>query len=173
MKAESFYLCGEKVKAKPFRYRACGLDGIYLLNGYSVEMHDDEEHVSITDVDGLHKAIGRHIVMCRKALAPKEVRFLRNTMNLTQAELAETLGNTSQSVARWEKGECTIPGASEKLLRVVYLASLLTEEELKQLQRMLTTGLDELDEMDETSPPLAQFELFERWEEKQKRMVAA
>src|SRR5690606_8939703 len=85
---ENFYLSNEAVSGNPYRYRACGLDGIYLLNGYTVEDHEGERHVAIADVDGLHQVIGRHLVMHRKALAPRELRFLRNTMDLTQRELA-------------------------------------------------------------------------------------
>jgi len=167
MTPDSFYLSGEDPCAEPYRYRACGLEGIYLLNGYLRESHDGEEHVTITDVDGLHQEIGRHLVLHRKALSPKEIRFLRNTMDLTQSELAERLGNTSQSVARWEKGECEIPGAAEKLLRANFILSLMTKEEiaqiLKQLEALLVRG--ELDQMDSNEHP-AQFELFGSWAEK-------
>jgi DNA-binding transcriptional regulator YiaG len=56
----------------------------------------------VMDVEGLHRAIGRHLVLHRKGLSPKEVRFLRKRMDLTQAELAAKLGNDAQSVARWK-----------------------------------------------------------------------
>lgn len=166
MNRETFFLTGEDVRTEPYRYRACGLDGIYLLNGYHIEEHDDEQYVAITDVEGLHRAIGRHLVMHRKGLTPKEVRFLRNTMDLTQAELAEMLGNNSQSVARWEKGECEMPGTAEKLLRAVFLASLMTDAELAGLRDFLTKRLSELDEMDELIATPAQFELYDHWTEK-------
>ena len=166
MSGEHFILTGEEVRDEPYRYKACGLEGIFLLNGYTVETVDDEEFVSITDIDGLHCAIGRHLVMSRKGLAPKEIRFLRNTMDVTQAELADMLGNSSQSVARWEKGECEMPGTAEKLLRAIYLASLMSDEELKGLRDFLTHRLQELDEIDELSAAPAQFQLFAHWEEK-------
>jgi DNA-binding transcriptional regulator YiaG len=165
MNPDSFYLEGETVKTAPYRYRACGLDNIYLLNGYHMEDHDGEDHVSISDIDGLHRAIGRHLVTHRKALSVKEIRFLRNTLDLTQAELAARLGNTSQSVARWEKGETEMPGAAEKLLRAIFLVSIMTHEELDALKNLLSgTDLDQRDEL-KTQP--AQFELFDRWVEKQ------
>jgi DNA-binding transcriptional regulator YiaG len=166
VKPESFFLSGEEMPGEPYRYRACGLDGIFLLNGFSIEQHDGDEHVAISDVDGLHKAIGRHLVVHRKALSPKEVRFIRNTLGLTQAELAERLGNTSQSVARWEKGECEMPGASEKLLRAIFLISVMSDEEFAKLREFFESRLGELDELDEISSPPAQFELFGTWAEK-------
>lgn len=164
--SDNFILTGEEVRAEPYLYRACGLDEIYLLNGYAKEEHDGETHVAITDIDGLHQAIGRHLVVHRKGLAPKEVRFLRNTMNLTQAQLADMLGNNSQSVARWEKGECEMPGTAEKLLRAVFLASLMGEEELATLKDFLIRQLGELDEMDELASAPAQFQLYEHWSER-------
>lgn len=167
MTADTFYLCGEEVQGEPYRYRACGLDGIYLLNGYTIEQHDDEQHVTIRDLDGLHKAIGRHLVMHRKAISPREIRFLRNTLGLTQADLAQKLGNNSQSVARWEKGDCDIPGAAEKLLRAIFLVSIMDKEELKELLEKLETILvgGDLDQLDDASQSV-QFQLFGSWEEK-------
>jgi DNA-binding transcriptional regulator YiaG len=162
---DRFYLAGKEVVTAPYRYRACGLDGMFLLNGYVIEEHDGEVHVAISDIDGLHKTIGRHLVRHRKALSPKEVRFLRNTLDLTQAELAARLGNTSQSVARWEKGECEMPGAAEKLLRAIFLVSVMTNEDLDSLKDLLS-GTD-LDQKDETRSGQAQFKLFDSWVEKE------
>jgi len=173
VKQERFYLVGEEVGREPYLYRASGLQGIYLLNGYQLENHDGEEHVSITDIDGLHKAIGRHIVCHRKALVPAELRFLRDTMELTQSELANLLGNNTQSVARWEKGSTEIPGPAEKLFRLVFLASLMTVDELNVLRDLLLTKLQELTEVDEVAATPAQFELFDRWTEREREPVPA
>lgn len=164
--SETFCLYSEEVRNEPVLYRACGLDEIYLLNGYELEDHDGESHLSVTKMEELHEAIGRHLVTHRKGLAPKEIRFLRNTMNLTQAELAARLGNNAQSVARWEKGECEVPGASEKLLRVVYLAHLMTDQEMAALRDFLNTSLNALDELDETVTTQGRFLLGDKWEEK-------
>ncbi len=165
MNREDFYLTGEEVRPEPVLYRACGLEGIYLHNGYKIEEHDGEQHMAVTNMEGLHQAIGRHLVIHRKGLSPKEVRFLRNNMNLTQAELAERLGNNAQSVARWEKGECEMPGTAEKLLRAVYLASLMTDDELSTLREFLNSRLDELDRFDDLCDSNAQFEWDEEWKE--------
>jgi len=164
--SETFCLYSEDVRNEPVLYRACGLDEIYLLNGYELEDHDGESHLSVTKMEELHEAIGRHLVTHRKGLAPKEIRFLRNTMNLTQAELAGRLGNNAQSVARWEKGECEVPGASEKLLRLVYLAHLMSDKEMAALRDFINTSLNALDELDETVTSQGRFLLGDKWEEK-------
>jgi len=161
-----FVLSGEEIKNEPYAYTVCGLDNIFLLNGYLVKWHDGEEHISVKDVDGLHLAIGRYLVMHRKGLSPKEIRFLRKTMELTQAELAGKLGNDAQSVARWEKGICEIPGTSEKLLRATFLAENVRDEaDLHVLQELLVSAMNELDALDEVRPAQAQFELEAHWAE--------
>lgn len=161
-----FAWTGEPEKKEPYPYLTCGLDNIFLLNGYRVIRHDGEEGVSVIDVDGLHKAIGRHLVLHRKGLAPKEIRFLRKAMNLTQEELAQKLGNNAQSVARWEKGTCEMPGTAEKLLRAIYLAqNSRGESDLKALRRLLVSRMDELDTIDEVGPSQAQFEFNDEWDE--------
>lgn len=157
---------GEDIHAsEPYHYRSCGLDGIYLLNGFDTKVHDGEEHVSIKDIDGLHMAIGRYLVMHRKALAPEEIRFLRRTMDLSQAELGEAVGKTNQSVARWEKGESGIPATAEKLLRAIFIARLPDDDALDALRDFLAARLEELDTFDEVADRPVQFELAGAWKE--------
>lgn len=166
MNKDVFCWSGEEVQREPYAYTVCGLDNIFLLNGYQISYHDDEEYVSVVDVDGLHRAIGRHLVMHRKGLSPKEVRFLRKTMELTQAELAAKLGNDPQSVARWEKGTCEMPGTAEKLLRATFLAeNIVDDSDLVILKKLLVSVMDELDSVDEVKPHQAQFKLGDRWDE--------
>ena len=165
---EDFCLTGESVTAtEPYEYRACGLEGIFLINGVDRHEHDGEEYVAIKDIDGLHIAIGRHLVISRKALAPTEIRFLRKTMDMTQAELAEELGKTSQSVARWEKGAHDIPGSAEKLLRAIFIARcVMSDEDLQLLRDFLAKKMSELDTIDDMGPRPVQFSLTNHWEEK-------
>ncbi len=162
MTREHFFETAEEFR-NLYHYRACGLDNIYLLNGYNIEEHDGETHVFIRNIDELHKVIGRHIVTRRKGLAGAEIRFLRNTLNLTQSELASELGNNAQSIARWEKSQAEIPGHAEKLLRVFFFAKLASNDELALLRDLIVEKLVELDEIDESETPPVKFILGERW----------
>lgn len=165
MNSEQFYLSHEEIKAEPYHYTVCGLTNIYLANGFTIDEYDGQEIVAVKDVDGLHKAIGRHLVVHRKGLAPDEVRFLRKTLDMTQAELGKALGCDSQSVARWEKGVCAIPAATEKLLRAYFFANNLNSDaELPLLKALIASALGELDDMDEW-PEQAEFRFCNRWEE--------
>jgi DNA-binding transcriptional regulator YiaG len=158
-----FRLDGEKPK-KPRIYEVCGLPGVHLLNGYNVIRHEGEEHVSVTDVDGLHRAIARHIAFTRKVLTPAEVRFIRKTLDLTQSGLAAKLGVNVQSVARWEKGQCEMPGTADKLLRVVFLAQNMREDDMHAMLGLIK-ALDELDQLDEARPAQGTFKLEDTWTE--------
>lgn len=93
---------GQKDRNEAYHYKACGLENIYLLNGYHTEEHDGETHVFVDGEEELHRAIARHVICTRKTLTGDEIKFLRKTMDWTQKELAERLGNDSQAVAHWE-----------------------------------------------------------------------
>ena len=133
----------------PFHYRRCGLDNIYLLNGFAIELEDGERYVTVLDVDGLHKAIGIHLVSHRKTLMPKEIRFLRKTLDLTQAEMGRMIGQSDQQIARWEKGENNISGPADRLLRLMFVYTLLEDDEF-ELPMEFLQRLDDLDSYPES-----------------------
>ena len=143
--------------SKPLHYTVCGLDEVYLINGFTVESIEGEDYVSIEDLDGLWKAIGLHLVTMRKALAPKEIRFLRQHMGLTQAGLATKLRVTDQTVARWEKGQ-TDPGPADLAIRVQFLSSKLAQPEGEQLLPKLVKIFDEITHRDDTEPKIIMLE---------------
>ena len=70
--------------------------------------------------DGLLEAIGRSLVRRKKLLSGKEIRFLRQQMDLTQSKLARLVGCDAQQIARYEKGQNRMPGAVDRLLRMLY-----------------------------------------------------
>ena len=124
---------------EPLHYTACGLDDIYLVNGFTRETIDGEDFITVEDLDGLWKAIGLHLVSERKVLAPKEIKFLREHMGFTQAQMGAHLRVTDQTVARWEKGETKcVPGPADFMLRVLFLACDRAQPEGKQILEGLT-----------------------------------
>jgi putative transcriptional regulator len=101
-------------------YTSCGLDNIYLAGGFKRRQTRYGDGVSIVNVEGLHLAIGRSLVTGAQELTGPEIRFLRKEMKYTQEELAGMLKVSDQAVARWEKGECEIPGPAEIVIRGLY-----------------------------------------------------
>jgi transcriptional regulator with XRE-family HTH domain len=159
-----------KPAREPLHYTACGLDDVYLVNGFTREQIDGEDAVTIEDMDGLWNAIGLSLVCGRKALAPKEVRFLRSHMELTQAELGDMLRVTDQTVARWEKGETPISGPADLLLRVLFLASKCAQPEGGKMLDQLRSMLEELRDHDEPERPAPiTFRHSKKWEREKPR----
>ncbi len=149
MKSSQFYIDSKERAKKPYHYTDCGLDNIFLLNGFEVEQYDGEEYVSITNIDGLWKAIGLQICLNEKTLSPKEAKFLRKQMGKTQAELAAQLRISDQTVARWEKAECSIDGPADLALRVLFLLSPVAQPEGLKFAEGLVEIIKEIVAQDE------------------------
>ena len=50
------------MRSQPYQYRHCGLENVYLVNGYTIKDSPYGEAISIHDMDGLHRAIGMYLV---------------------------------------------------------------------------------------------------------------
>jgi DNA-binding transcriptional regulator YiaG len=158
----------------PLHYTTCGLDNVYLLSGFKRETIDGEEYVTVEDLDGLWKAIGLRLVTTRKALAPKEIRFLRQQMDMTQSELGARLRVADQTVARWEKDKCDLPGPADLMLRVLFLGSPVAQPEGNETLGEIIKLLDELQERDE---PKLKADVFEhgakKWKDSERELELA
>ena len=100
-----------------YHYTDCGLDNVYI-EGFDLVCDDSgEETICIPAIGRLHKAIAQSIVMMPCPISGKELRFLRTEMGYTQKELADILKTSEQTLARWEKGQTSIPGAADILIR--------------------------------------------------------
>lgn len=132
---------------KNFHYIQCGLDNIFLKNGYNLIYENGEEMFSIENIDGLHDAIGKCLITQKKELSSKEIRFLRHEMLMSQKTLAEILGVTEQTVHRWEKSKTEIPKSSDRLLRIVYLEIALNKnEKIAELLKSISHIEEQLNE---------------------------
>lgn len=105
---------------RPYHYRESGLDSVYLMNGFVIRETKRGRTISITDIDGLHQAIGRTLLDERKRLSGKEFRFLRHELGMSQSVLGGLIGADEQTVARWEKGRTKAPKTAEATLRLLY-----------------------------------------------------
>jgi DNA-binding transcriptional regulator YiaG len=103
-----------------YHYTECGLDNIYLINGFNQFETPYGRAISINDIDGLHRAIGVLLITTIKDLSGTEIRFLRHEMLMSQKTLSSLLGVGEQEVRRWENGKIKMPKPSESLLRLLY-----------------------------------------------------
>ena len=102
-------------------YRECGLDYIWLAEGFVCEETAYGLAVMVENATALDQAVAEYVVSHRRNLTGQEVRFLRGLMDATQAELAALLGKDAQSVARWEKSKTKLPPTEDRALRQIYL----------------------------------------------------
>ena len=111
-----------------YHYTESGLDNVKLANGYREIDLEGVVAVAITDVEGLHAAIARHILEAPDPLSGQELRFLRVEMDLSQKALGTILRVSDQTIANWEKGVHKIDGAAEILFRKYAAERLLHRE---------------------------------------------
>ena len=147
-----------------YHYLECGLDDVYLLNGFERFTSARGTSVAIRDVDELHLVIGKHLCRHKKKLTGKEIRFLRREMPLSQAMLAQMLDVTEQTIHRWEVGKTTMPRAAEAVLRHLYMEK--NNDANKSLRAHLKELADVEDELHHTQEMI--FKLLKETSRKRK-----
>ena len=122
---------------KMIQYNSCGLNNIFLLNGYCEIEYGGQRAYSIHNLDGLHRVIGERLCDLRRSLKGEELRFLRIELDMSQKALGEVFGKSDQAIAKWEKGDTDVPRACDLILRNIYLEHIgenpLVTEMIKQI----------------------------------------
>ena len=122
---------------KPYHYKDCGLDYIYLLDGVITKETPHGSGTAIVNAEELHAAIAKHIVTSPRPLCGQEVRFLRSILRLSQTSLARTVGVDRSTVARWEsEPHEPIPEMAATAVRLIYGAEQDTNSVIKQVMEM-------------------------------------
>jgi putative transcriptional regulator len=151
---------GREMLAEPYQYSASGLDNIYLLNGVTVENTGYGPMVTIDNMNGLHHAIGLHIIENPEPMTGAEFRFLRKQMELTQAELAEAMRVSDQTVANYEKGKTTELGPADPYMRLAYLLHVIPEETRAEVLKGMAERLGDV-----RLPDLPRRKIVQKWRE--------
>jgi DNA-binding transcriptional regulator YiaG len=121
MKRAARKITKQITRTKPYHYKGCGLDNVYLRGGVTYVDTPRGKAVHIENVEGLHRAIGHWLVHEKKNLTGKEFRFLRHEIDLTQQSLADLLNTDVQNVGRWEREEAEkVPGPAQAVIRLLY-----------------------------------------------------
>jgi DNA-binding transcriptional regulator YiaG len=102
-------------------YTACGLDNVWLKNGYRVVKTAYGKGTSIEHADELHKVLASKLVAKKGRLTGKEFRFLRVQLGMSQGAIAKLQGVTDQAVSLWERTG-KIPAAHDMLAKLCYIA---------------------------------------------------
>jgi DNA-binding transcriptional regulator YiaG len=110
---------------KEYHYTECGLDNIYLVNGFTIKkLENGEESIRIHDIHKLHYVIGSMLVTKSGLLVGKEIQFIRRTMDLSQTALGKLLGVEYQSVLGWEKDKTAISKTADHFLKMIFFTYL-------------------------------------------------
>ncbi len=110
---------------KEYHYTECGLDNIYLINGFTItKQKNGEEIIHIHNIHKLHYDIGKSLVFKSGLLTGKEVQFIRKTMDLSQTTLGKLLGVEYQSVLGWEKNKTPISKTADHFLKMIFFTYL-------------------------------------------------
>lgn len=102
------------------QYLDCGLNDVWLLNGYTETETAYGPALAVQDISGLHRVIGLRIISDRPELAPEELRFLRKEMDFSQRDLATALGVSESTWRNWETARVPVDASADKLLRLLY-----------------------------------------------------
>ena len=126
-----------QVKPFPWKCGHCGARAVVLIVfDYSAEIHYEgrDYMVHVPDLETprcescgellLDDAANRRISAAFRQqaglLAPSEIRTKRESLELTQSQVADLLGTYEETLARWESGGQIQPRAVDRLLRLFF-----------------------------------------------------
>ena len=127
-----------------YHYTECGLDYVYLKNGFKFIETNYGKGVSIAGQIELHKIIGVNVTKLPRKLKGQEIRFLRIELDLSQKALGQILGVTDQTVARWEKNQIEIPKSDDLVLRSLYRETMEKKGKITDLIEQFSTGQSDI-----------------------------
>ncbi|MFQ5970702.1 MAG: helix-turn-helix domain-containing protein [Alphaproteobacteria bacterium] len=142
-------------------YTGCGLDYVYLANGFTEKQTEHGPSITIEDMDGLHDVIAMMIIASPRRIRGQELRYLRSMLGISQGTLAKILDVTRSTIARWEgKPSEAINGPADRLLRLFYALEKVGHARAKRIVKLLK----ELDELEQTEAAIFK-EAESGWEE--------
>jgi putative zinc finger/helix-turn-helix YgiT family protein len=115
-------ICGAQLKSgrENYRYTACGLDTVTLMN---VEVRRcpecGEYEVDIPRIEELHRLIAHEVASKKARLTPQEIRLLRKYLGFSGVDFAAVLDVTPETVSRWENGKKQMSPVAERALRLM------------------------------------------------------
>lgn len=123
-----------------YRYTRCGLDNVVLVGLTLLTDDAGEEVIKIPHVRKLHRLIAEMLAEKPTGLTPKELRFLRTELGLTQSELAALVHKDHQTVGRWERGETPLDPAAETIIRMLVLEKVGRKQSVQEVSKRAVPG---------------------------------
>lgn len=116
--------CGQAMRIRreivPFD-KPIGLPGVVLDTFVARCPACGTYEVIIPNIEGLHQAIARTVVVKAARLSGADVRFLRKVLGWSGADFATHMGTSPETVSRWETGATPIGPQADRLLRLMVM----------------------------------------------------
>ncbi len=133
-----------KTNKKPYHYTLCGLDNVYLENGYTIKKTPYGDGIAVHDLEGLHQAIAYNLITKQRKLKGDEIRYLRKELELSQKGLSVLLDVSENTIRGWEKSRSDISGSANTLVRIIYLETIGKNDKVLNLIKMINKLDDEI-----------------------------
>lgn len=101
-----------------YHYTECGLDNVWLENGFVRKKTAYGMATAIDDAESLHKVLAIELTRKKGLITGKELRFMRIALGLSQEGLSKCVGTSDQSVSLWERTG-KVPKYADSLLRLL------------------------------------------------------
>ncbi|MEK7884458.1 helix-turn-helix domain-containing protein [Methyloversatilis sp. NSM2] len=118
------------------KYKNFSLDDVFLLNGYSETETPEGLVREYADEKGLEQIIRRLVVTRKRFLSGWDMRFIRQGMGLSQAQLGAFLERDSQTIARWEKSKDNVPLLADLAVRIRFCSLFEPDFSAKDLTEL-------------------------------------
>ena len=101
-----------------YHYKECGLDNVWLENGFTAKATPYGKAIAIDDAIDLHKVLTLNLTMKKGRITGKELRFMRVVLGMSQEGLGKCVGATEQSVSLWERTG-KVPQSADSIVRML------------------------------------------------------
>lgn len=121
-----------------YHYTECGLENVWLENGYKVKKTAYGKAVSVEDAEGLYELLAMDLSNKAGRLTGKEFRFLRTMLLLSQPSFARMQGVSEQAVSLWERtGKVPVP--ADAMIRMLALEKLSGDGKMSEVIARINT----------------------------------
>lgn len=121
-----------------YHYTQCGLENVWLANGYKVKSTPYGKGVSVEDADGLHRVVALDLTKKKGRITGKELKYLRVAMGLSQEGLGKLLGVSEQSVSLWERTG-KVPQTADSVIRMLVSEKLHGNDKVTDVIERINT----------------------------------
>lgn len=122
-----------------YHYTECGLDNVWLENGYVTKMTAYGKATSVDDAIGLHKVLAMELTQKKGRVTGKELRFMRTVLSMSQEGLSKCVGATEQSVSLWERTG-KVPQYADSILRLLVSEQLNGNSKVSDIIERINTA---------------------------------